>query len=319
MEGRTLYTESTHLKASANKNRHGIVAASKSRAAYWAELDAAVDADRTAHGRPPLPSAPPDEPRVAPTKISRTDPDSGYMVREGKPRGFFYLDRRTVDGRLGIITVSFATAANMHGRSLVWSASTASAPASAYRPPPSGSMPVRHGGDRPRALPARHHGRHRHPQPDPAAARDDTVVTLPLRGFDRHLSPRRARALPTPTRIGTAIAATGCAPRSVARVRCSPPARTTNAKAERTLTRHIWQDARERVDANRLTPRGRLIYARRKETVERSFADAKELFGHRWARFRGLVRAGVQYLLAAAAQNVKKIALVTTPSPVASR
>ncbi|EJW12665.1 hypothetical protein A33M_1816 [Rhodovulum sp. PH10] len=53
--------------------------------------------------------------------------------------------------------------------------------------------------------------------------------------------------------------------------------------------------------------------------MERSFADAKELFGHRWARFRGLVRAGVQYLLAAAAQNVKKIALVTTPSPVASR
>jgi len=26
------------------------------------------------------------------------------MVRDGKPKGFFYLDHRTVDGRIGIIT-----------------------------------------------------------------------------------------------------------------------------------------------------------------------------------------------------------------------
>ena len=43
--------------------------------------------------------------------MSRTDPDAGYMVREGKPKGFFYLDHRTVDGRLGIITDTFATPA----------------------------------------------------------------------------------------------------------------------------------------------------------------------------------------------------------------
>jgi len=35
---------------------------------------------------------------------SRTDPQGAYMVRDGKPKGFFYLDHRTVDGRLGIIT-----------------------------------------------------------------------------------------------------------------------------------------------------------------------------------------------------------------------
>jgi Transposase DDE domain len=85
---------------------------------------------------------------------------------------------------------------------------------------------------------------------------------------------------------------------------------TGNAKAERTITRHVWQDARERSDANRRTPWGKLIYKRRKETVERSFADAKQLFGHRYARFRGLVRVSCQCLLAAAAQNIKKIALI---------
>ena len=84
---------------------------------------------------------------------------------------------------------------------------------------------------------------------------------------------------------------------------------TTNAKAERTMTRHVWQDARERADAHRLTPWGKLVYARRKETVERSFADAKQLHGHRYARFRGLVRVSCQCLLAAAAQNIIKITL----------
>lgn len=29
---------------------------------------------------------------------------------------------------------------------------------------------------------------------------------------------------------------------------------TANAKAERTITRRVWQDARERTDARRLTP-----------------------------------------------------------------
>lgn len=36
------------------------------------------------------------------------------MVRDGKPKGFFYLDHRTVDGRLGIITDTYTTPANVH-------------------------------------------------------------------------------------------------------------------------------------------------------------------------------------------------------------
>jgi IS5 family transposase len=47
--------------------------------------------------------------------------------------------------------------------------------------------------------------------------------------------------------------------------------------------------------------------------VERSFADAKQLHGHRYARFRSLIRVRVQCLLAAAAQNIKKIAICLSP------
>ena len=49
--------------------------------------------------------------------------------------------------------------------------------------------------------------------------------------------------------------------------------------------------------------------------MERSFADAKQLHGHRYARFRGLLAVTCQCLLAAAAQNIKKIALALAPSP----
>jgi hypothetical protein len=44
--------------------------------------------------------------------------------------------------------------------------------------------------------------------------------------------------------------------------------------------------------------------------VERSFADAKQLHGHRYARMRGLMNVREQCLLAAASQNIKKIALL---------
>lgn len=47
-------------------------------------------------------------------KVSTTDPDSGYMVRDGKPEGFFYLDHRTVDGKYNVITDVHVTAGNVH-------------------------------------------------------------------------------------------------------------------------------------------------------------------------------------------------------------
>lgn len=76
------------------------------------------------------------------------------------------------------------------------------------------------------------------------------------------------------------------------------------------VIRHVWERSKERVDARRLTDWGNAIYKRRKETVERSFADAKQLHGHRYARMRGLRKVAEQCLLGAAAQNIKKIALL---------
>ncbi|MBO3287595.1 IS5/IS1182 family transposase, partial [Paenibacillus polymyxa] len=47
-------------------------------------------------------------------KVSKTDPDSGYMIRDGKPEGFFYLDHRTVDMKYNLITDVYVTPGNVH-------------------------------------------------------------------------------------------------------------------------------------------------------------------------------------------------------------
>jgi transposase len=311
VDGRTLYTDSTHLKASANKARYDLAMVAKSRAAYWEALEAAVEEDRAAHGKKPLPPEP-RAPEVKETKVSRTDPDAGYMVREGKPKGFFYLDHRTVDGKLGIITDSHATPASVHdsipylarldrqrerfGLSVAavgLDAGYASA-AIAKGLEDRGIQGVT--------------GYRRPTPPKPGGLRKSSFV------YDReadiyHCPQGRELAYATTDRSGYRHYRSDPAICATCPLKASC---TTNAKAQRTITRHIWQDARERTDAHRLTVWGKLIYARRKETVERSFADAKQLFGHRYARFRGLVRVSCQCLLAAAAQNMKKIALVLT-------
>jgi len=311
--GEVLYTDSTHLKANANKGRYNKEMVAKSRAAYWDDLDAAVTADRAAHGKKPLKTKD-REPPIKETKVSRTDPDAGYMVRDGKPKGFFYLDHRTVDGRCAIITDTHVTAANVHD-----------------------SIPYLSRLDRQRArfgfnvqavgLDA---GYASAPIAQGLEERDILGVTGYLRPSQpRGMLPKRAfqydagadayrcpegQIIPytTTDRNGYRHYKS-----NASKCRTCPllASCTTNAKARKTVTRHVWADARERTDTHRLTDWGKALYKRRKETVERSFADAKQLFGHRYARFRSLAKVQTQALLAATAQNIKKIAMAAWNTP----
>jgi hypothetical protein len=113
IDGKTLYTDSTHLKANANKNKHEKKLVEKSTRTYLEELDADIEREREAHGKKPL--KPKDEPlEKKEIKSSTTDPDSGYMHRDGKPKGFFYLDHRTVDSKHALITDAHVTPGNVH-------------------------------------------------------------------------------------------------------------------------------------------------------------------------------------------------------------
>ncbi|MGH8338351.1 MAG: IS1182 family transposase [Gammaproteobacteria bacterium] len=310
VDGTVLYTDSTHLKANANKNKYDLAAVAKSRADYLDALDRAIGEDRAAHGKSSLK----EQPREAvekETKISRTDPDSGYMVRDGKPKGFFYLDHRTVDGRHAIITDSYVTPASQHdsipylGRldrqrsrfgldvravGLDAGYSTAGIAKGLEDRTIQGVIGYRRPTHRDGFLRKRNFAYDR----DLDGYRCPEDQLLPYRTTNRdgyrqyHSDPAICRACPL---------LASC---------------TSSANRTKVVTRHVWQDAKERIDANRLTDWGKRLYKRRKETVERNFADAKQLHGHRYARFRGLLAVTEQCLLAAAVQNMKKIAQALT-------
>ena len=67
----------------------------------------------------------------------------------------------------------------------------------------------------------------------------------------------------------------------------------------RMLERHGWQDALDEVTSFTKTPQGRSIYNRRKETIERSFAEAKVNHGLRIARMLGIRNLREQCFLTA--------------------
>lgn len=308
--GHTFYTDSTHLKANANKKHFEVVQVTQSRQAYLDELDKAVEADRLAHGKKPLP---PEKTQVDTREIkqSTADPDSGYMVRDNKPKGFFYLDHRTVDSRCNIITDVHVTAGNVHDAVPYLARLDRLTSRFHFKIHAVGldagyfTSAVCHGLEQRKIYSVMGYRRPTHKkgffykreyQYD---AKQD-VYTCPMgerliykttsREGYRHYDSNGETCQHCPEKS-----------------RC-----THNDKSVKTLTRHVWEDSKERVNARRLTEVGKRIYARRKETVERSFADAKELHGYRYARFRGKEKVASQCLLTAAAQNMKKIALLAS-------
>ncbi len=77
--------------------------------------------------------------------------------------------------------------------------------------------------------------------------------------------------------------------------------------------RHIWQVYVEEADHLRHHKDVKPIYAKRKETIERVFADVKEKHGMRWTTLRGLKKLTMQAMLAF---DLKKMATWTWKGPV---
>ena len=82
-----------------------------------------------------------------------------------------------------------------------------------------------------------------------------------------------------------------------------------NEKGQKLLTTHIWQEYLDLVEQLRKTERGKEIYAMRKETIERVFADAKEKHAMRYTHHRGLARVTHWVRFKYAAMNLKKLAV----------
>lgn len=74
------------------------------------------------------------------------------------------------------------------------------------------------------------------------------------------------------------------------------------------LFRHVWKDGIDKVNELRRTDVWKKYYPKRKETIERSFGFAKEQHGMRYTRLRGKKKVGLEVLLIYACMNLKKLA-----------
>ena len=86
-----------------------------------------------------------------------------------------------------------------------------------------------------------------------------------------------------------------------------------NAKDQKVIYRHIWQEAMDLAEQLRKNQLAKDIYAMRKQTIERVFADAKEKHAMCYTHHRGLARVTQWVMLKFAAMNLKKLALRLSP------
>lgn len=305
VSGKYLFTDSTHLKASANRNRREVVEVEQTPRDYLDELEAAVNEDRLAHTKKPL--KPKDKsPERRTIKRSLTDSESGYMCRDRKGEGFYYLDHVTTDNRFNIITDVHVTPGNVHDSvpylerldrqieefnfgveyvSLDAGYSTAPICKGLDDRDITGVIP--HVRMRRKGLKYQK----RHFKYD-----SDKDVYICPQGYKL--------CYRTTNRNGQREYVSD----SCVCSRCPMLSECTESQQKiRVITRHVWQDYKDKVRENILSPFGKYLRQRRRETVERSFADAKQLHGLRYARYRGLEKVTEQCLMTAIAMNIKKI------------
>jgi transposase len=310
ISGKVLYTDSTHLKANASKTRFVNREVEASVSKYLDDLDAEVNSDRTSHGKAPFDKKDDNGvPKTKNIKSSLTDPDSGFMHRDRKPLGFFYLEHRTVDSAYNIVTDVFVTPGNTNDVTpyidrldhqierfgfdvcavgLDAGYNTVGVCRELARRDIKAAVGTRRGTHQ-----KGRYGKYK-------------FVYIPE--WDVYICPERCYLEYVTT------ARDGMRTYRAKKRRCQACERRAECLAAKqkvkVVMRHIWEDYKDRAYTFTHTPAGKRIYARRKETIERSFADAKELHGMRYARMRGISKVQEQCLLTAVAQNIKKMAMV---------
>lgn len=306
--GRVLITDSTHIRANANNNRYTMQVVNETPAAYLGELETAVNKDRVEHGKKSF--LPKEEVTTEkPRKVSTTDPECGWMSRKDKPEGFYYLNHCTVDHKYNIITDAWVTPgyvndAKVYVERLHRQVETfgfqdtleAVALDSGYMTPYICKKTLDMN-----LIPAI--AERSAPTKDSALPKQQFTYNSEC---DVYVCPNNQElTYSTTNREGYKeykSDASTCR-KCPLREQC-----TASASHQRVIRRHVWEDYKEKVAQIRLSEDGQMIYQWRSQTIERSFADAKELHGLRRCRFRGKAKTQEQALMTAIAQNLKKIA-----------
>ncbi len=309
VDPKMIFMDGTHIKASANKKKFQKEKVAKTAKVYAEQLREEVNAEREKLGKKPIEDEDDDDSRpdggTVERTVSTTDPESGMFVKGDHERQFAY-EAHTACDRKGFILGVEVTAGNVHD-SVAWDALygqvTKRFPEAefitmdaGYKTPwiakktlDDGRIPI---------LPyTNHHLRRDVYKPweyeyDPK----DDCFTCPHGGMLRHTTTGREgkRTYRSDTKH-----CKSCPFKAM----CG-----ANEKGQKLLTTHIWQEYLDLVEQLRRTERGKEIYAMRKETIERVFADAKEKHAMRYTHHRGLARVKSWVRLKYAAMNLKKLA-----------
>ena len=305
-----IFIDGTHIKASANKKKFQKKQVEKVAKIYAGQLREEVNAEREKLGKKPIENNddddnPPSDGETVEKTESTTDPDCGMFVKGEHERQFAY-EAHTVCDNKGFVLGVEVTAGNIHD-SVAWDnvydevtrkyAVEFVAMDAGYKTPwiakkvlDDNKVPV---------LPyTRYKGKSDRYRP--------WEYTYDV-ATDEYICPQGGRLRHTTTdRNGKRTYRS--TPKDCLHCPCKAKC-GANEKGQKIFTTHIWQEYLDLAEQIRKTDRGKDIYAKRKETIERVFADAKEKHAMRYTHHRGLAAVTRWVKLKYAAMNLKKLAI----------
>lgn len=308
VKGETFFTDSTHKKANANKNKfHEEIQQVVHQRRQWLEEE--INEERKKQGKKEFKYEEKVEEKKV--KVSSTDKESGYYHRDNKEKGFMYLDHRTVDSKCNIIVDCHITKGNVHD-----------------------SQPY---------IQRLEYIKNKFGFDIKEVGVDSGYDTLEIKKYfeDNNIfgviAYRRYQQGDTKVRkyefkynkeqdcyvcpkTGVILPYTGRVDRNGYKYysdkencsNCPDINECCKKQGYRVIRRIICEELNEKSRERRLSQRGKEMYKMRKEKVERSFADSKNNHGYRFAMYRGLEKNQNYTWLICAAQNMKNIALKLT-------
>jgi transposase len=316
VKAETAFIDGTHIKASANKQKKRKELAAATARVYDEQLREEINADREAHGKKPLKdkddeNQPP--PSAKEVTVSTTDPECG-LFHKGEHEVQFAYEAHTACDEHGFVLGFEVTPGNVHDSMAfdkIYDKVTGRFPCiqtvtmdAAYRTPWICKRVF--GDNRKASLP------YKRPMTKEGFFKKYEYVYDEY--YDCVLCPEnQVLAYSTTNREGYREY------KSNPKICMNCPRRhecTRNKNCQKVVTRHIWEEFVELAEDFRYTPQGKASYAKRKETIERVFADAKEKHAMRYTHLRGLTRVRSWVGLKFAAMNLKKLAIWVAKSPL---
>ncbi len=302
VSGRDLFTDSTHIRANANSRKYTNQVQTVVKQRKEA-LEREINGIREELGKDAFEFSAEDETKN--NKVSTVDPQSGYYHRDEKEKGFMYLDHRTVDGLNNFIVDVHITPGNVHDSKPYLSRVDYILNKYGFSTKNIGLDSGYYSWEIMETLEQkgifsviayRRFNINREDRKNFTYDKERDIYicpigsVLPMRNIDKlgykhYFDKKQCEGCPM---------LMSCAGKS-------------NRKE---IRRHVKQEVFDRARERRLSDYGKTLYARRKTTVERSFADSKQNHGYRYATHRGLAKVQSYAWLSCAAQNMKKMALL---------